>query len=122
MTETYRSVVTAVGPMATEFAAEGILVFFSEAAPEELRDFAVIHTHPAPPSSPVEVGDIIAIGNEELPVTAVGAIANDNIAELGHFVLKLNGLTEAELPGDVCVAAAESPALVPGAELTVRRP
>jgi PTS system glucitol/sorbitol-specific IIA component len=109
----YETTVVAVGEMAAEFAAEGIFVFFGKNAPEELHEFAIIHDHDTL-AAPVETGDTIQIGDERLTVTAVGAVANDNIANLGHLVLKLNGLEETELPGEVSVASSPAPEVAPG--------
>jgi PTS system glucitol/sorbitol-specific IIA component len=33
----------------------------------------------------------------------VGDVANTNLGNLGHLIIKFNGLDEAKLPGDVCV-------------------
>lgn len=39
----YQARVTFVGPMASEFLKENIAVLFSQDAPEELREFAILH-------------------------------------------------------------------------------
>jgi len=104
----YTTTVRAVGEMAAEFAAEGILVFFGPQAPEELHEFAII-TEEAPLTSVITAGDHFGIGDQSFPVTSVGEIANGNVAELGHLVVKFNGLEEPELPGDVSVIAVPSP-------------
>lgn len=109
----YETTVLAVGEMAAEFAAEGILVFFGQDAPEELHEFAIIHEHKEL-LAPVEAGDVIEIAGERLTVTAVGDVANDNIANLGHLVLKLNGLEKTELPGEVSVVERPAPEVGPG--------
>jgi PTS system glucitol/sorbitol-specific IIA component len=98
----YELTVTEIGPLVSEFVAEGILVFFEEGAPEELAEFSIIHDH-GPLQSPVEPGDTILIGDEPFNVLAVGEVANDNLKNLGHLIVKMNGLTEPEMPGDVCV-------------------
>ena len=46
-------------------------------------------------------GTEINLSDEELIVTAVGPVANENFVNLGHLVLKLDSATEAALPGDV---------------------
>jgi len=43
MTELYQSTVTEIGELVPAFIAEGMLVFFGEGAPEELRDFCIMH-------------------------------------------------------------------------------
>jgi PTS system glucitol/sorbitol-specific IIA component len=113
----YTTTVRAVGEMAAEFAAEGILVFFGPQAPEELHEFAVI-TDEAPLTSEIKPGDLFDIGDHSYPITSVGEMANGNVAELGHLVVKFNGLEEPELPGDVSVVAVSSP--IPAVGETIR--
>jgi PTS system glucitol/sorbitol-specific IIA component len=119
MTITYQTTVTGVGELAAEFAAEGILVFFGSDAPEELHEFAILTDHSAAPTRPVEAGDELEIGGNRFPVLCVGAVANDNISNLGHLVVKFNGLTEPELPGDVSLPAVEAPTIEPGAVIRI---
>ncbi len=104
--------------MAAEFAAEGILVFFGPQAPEELHEFAIITTA-AELMSPVEPGDFLHIGDATFPVLCVGPVANDNVAGLGHLVVKFNGLTEPELPGDVSLPAGDAPEITAGTEILI---
>jgi PTS system glucitol/sorbitol-specific IIA component len=47
-------------------------------------------------------------------VLAVGAVANQNLAALGHFIIKFNGATEPEMPGDICAEARSLPVLAVG--------
>jgi PTS system glucitol/sorbitol-specific IIA component len=113
--------ITAVGPLVAEFTAEGIWVFFNEQAPEEVAEFALLH-RAAAPRAPIAPGQTITIGAERFRITAVGPVANTNIANLGHLVLKANGLLEAELPGDVCVEARPLPHPSVGLKLHVWPP
>jgi len=109
----YHTTVVAVGEMASEFADGGILVFFGPAAPDELHEFAII-TDEAELIGEVAVGDTLHLGDATFSVLSLGAIANSNIAELGHLVVKFNGLTEPELPGDVSVPAVPAPRVTEG--------
>jgi PTS system glucitol/sorbitol-specific IIA component len=120
MTVKYQTTVISVGPMAVEFAAEGILVFFGTDAPEELHEFAILHEH-TPNDEDVVPGDTLEIGGVEFTVTGVGDVANDNLRNLGHLVVKFNGLTETELPGEVSVAGeAATPAIEPGTLIRIK--
>ena len=85
----YETTVTAVGEMAAEFAAEGVLIFFGADAPEELHDFAVL-TETAALHGDVQPGDRLEIDGSTYAVTAVGAVANQNLARLGHLVVKFS--------------------------------
>ncbi len=52
---------------------------------------------------------MIDINSNTYTVLAVGSVASDNLLNLGHLDLKANGLTEAELPGDVNIEAVALP-------------
>ncbi len=60
------------------------------------------------------VDDIFFLGEEAFKIVAVGDVANSNLENLGHVILKFNGETEPELPGDVCLEARPLPKLAPG--------
>lgn len=114
----YETEVSSVGEMAAEFAAEGILVFFGPDAPEELHEFAIL-TDRAELKEPIAAGDVLEVGGTEFPVLCVGELANENVATLGHLVVKFNGLNEPELPGDVSLPAVPAPEVVPGSRIRV---
>jgi len=118
MTIKYNTTVTSVGEMAADFAAEGIYVFFGPNAPEELHEFAII-TSEASLVEPVVAGDIVRFGDEAFPVLCVGPVANENLSGLGHLVVKFNGLTEPELPGDVSLPSVEAPIVDVGTQITI---
>ncbi len=104
--------------MVPELLAAGVLILFGTQAPSELREVAIVHEG-APPTAPIAAGDTITLGNASYLVTGVGPMANANFQELGHIVIKPNGATETELPGEVSVS--ETPLLVPtvGAALRI---
>ena len=118
----YQTTVTAVGELVSDFRDQGILVFFGEGAPAELHEFSILHKVEISERAP-EVGDLIRINSEdfseEFQVLAVGSVASDNLLNLGHLDLKANGLTEAELPGDVNVEARPLPMIKVGDKLEV---
>ena len=114
----YSSTVTAVGALVPDFRDQGILVFFGENAPEELHEFSILHRVDNHNRAPI-VGDVIAINDDEFTVLAVGSVASENLLNLGHLDLKANGLTEAELPGDVNVELRELPMIYVGDRLRV---
>lgn len=100
--------VTAVGPLVDEFTGAGIWVFFRDDVPEEIAAFALLH-HAAAPRKLLAPSQIIEIEGNMYTVTAVGDVANQNVETLGHLVLKANGLTKPEMPGDVCIEAQALP-------------
>jgi PTS system glucitol/sorbitol-specific IIA component len=120
MTTLYSTTVTKIGELVEEFRAAGYLVFFGANAPEELHAFCVLHEVETKTDS-LKVGDIVTIGDASLEILAVGSVANENLMNLGHLNLKANGLSEAELPGDVNVAAIELPVVTVGQLVTITR-
>ena len=111
--------VTSIGEFAKEFIEEGVLVFFGNNAPEELQEHAVVHDSANPLSEDVVVGDTVRIGSDQWTVLAVGNVANDNLRNLGHLVLKFNGLAEPEMRGDINVADVQIPPIESGAEVEI---
>lgn len=114
----YSATVTAIGPLTVEFVEAGILVLFGASAPEELQEFAIIHDG-VDLAAPVAAGDTVKIDAASFNVLAVGDVANDNLKNLGHLVLKFNGQTEPELPGDVCVESQPLPPVTVGTVLRI---
>ena len=114
----YSTTVTAVGELVPDFAEQGVLVFFGENAPQELREFSIIHTPDVQTRAP-QVGDTITLANNKYNVLAVGSVASDNLLNLGHLDLKANGLAEPEMPGDVNVEATMLPTVQIGDRLIV---
>ena len=114
----YSTTVTAVGELVSDFADQGVLVFFGEDAPIELHEFSIIHTPDVVMRAP-QVGDTITLQESVYNVLAVGSVASDNLLNLGHLDLKANGLTEPEMPGDVNVEAVSLPKVNIGDRLIV---
>jgi PTS system glucitol/sorbitol-specific IIA component len=113
-----RSTVVAVGDSVEEFRAARVLVFFNAGAPEELAEFSVLHVA-AVNKANVARGDSVRLGGETFEVLAVGEVANQNLANLGHLVVKADGRTEPEMLGDVCVEARELPHLAVGDQIEI---
>jgi glucitol/sorbitol PTS system EIIA component len=107
-----------VGELVSDFADQGVLVFFGEDAPIELHEFSIIHKPDVVDRAP-QVGDTITLQENVYNVLAVGSVASDNLLNLGHLDLKANGLTEPEMPGDVNVEAVSLPKVNVGDRLIV---
>jgi glucitol/sorbitol PTS system EIIA component len=61
------------------------------------------------------------IDQESFTILAVGEVANENLANLGHLVVKFNGQTSAELPGDVNVPPVKQlPPIQPGTIVQIK--
>jgi PTS system glucitol/sorbitol-specific IIA component len=120
MTAHYQSTVTEIGELVPAFIAEGMLVFFGEGAPEELRDFCIMH-EVSHKQDQLVVGDYVVIDSYEFEILAVGDVANENLMNLGHLNLKANGNTQPDLPGDVCIAEVELPEIRVGTSFSITR-
>lgn len=120
MTVLYKSTVTEIGELVPTFTAEGMLVFFGETAPEELRTFCIIHKVEHQEGQ-IKKGDIVSIDGQEFEILSVGNVANDNLYNLGHLNLKANGNTEADMPGDVSIAQVPLPEIGVGTKIEISR-
>lgn len=120
-TTVYESTVTAVGSQVSAFLEHGILIFFGDQAPAELHDISVLHRATISEDGP-RPGDTVHLGDATLEVLAVGDVVRDNLLNLGHLDLKADGLTEAKLPGDVCVPKGDIPLLTTGDSFRITRP
>lgn len=115
----YSAKITEIGPLVSEFIDAGILVFFGSTAPDELREFAILHDG-TQLNEDVVPGDQICLDDFCFRVLAVGEIANKNLAALGHFIVKFNGETTPEMPGDICTKAQPLPQVTVGMRLEIR--
>lgn len=120
-TTVYESTVTAVGSQVSAFLEHGILIFFGDTSPAELHDISVLHRAVVADDGP-RPGDTVHLGAATLDVLAVGDVVRDNLLNLGHLDLKADGLTEAKLPGDVCVPKGEIALLAIGDSFRITRP
>ncbi|MCB0153650.1 MAG: PTS glucitol/sorbitol transporter subunit IIA [Anaerolineae bacterium] len=109
----YETKVLQLGPLAQDFIDSGILVLFDADAPSELAEFAVLHHHNILHQD-IVIGDDLLIDEKQFRIVAVGSVANKNLASLGHLVIKFNGNTQAEMPGDVSVENISLPPIKPG--------
>ena len=114
----YQAQITQIGPLVDEFVSAGVLVLFGESAPEELKEFSIIHDGKQLVQN-VEPGDWFCIEDEKFHILAVGEVANTNLGNLGHLILKFNGMETPEMPGDVCVEARPLPSIQTGMRFSI---
>lgn len=108
----YRGVIQDIGPLVQDFLPHGILIFFGAMAPDELREVALVHNGQQL-IAPLAVEDLLLFTPEDTlgviatptqyRITAVGEMANANLATLGHVVVHFDGATTAHLPGAISV-------------------
>ena len=114
----FEATVTQIGINVGEFLEAGIIVLFNEQAPEELAAFAILHNGEGL-TEELAVNDRITIDNTTVRVLAVGDVANANLRNLGHVVMKFNGQHSPELPGDVCVEEQSIPPIHIGSKFRI---
>ena len=111
--------VISIGELVKEFIDEGILVLFGLNAPPELAEFSLIHDNEKVEAS-VEDGDALYIDGKCYKILSVGTVANKNLENLGHLVIKFNGLEKARLPGDVNVEKKKIPEICVGTIIQIK--
>jgi PTS system glucitol/sorbitol-specific IIA component len=114
----YEGRITAIGPLVGEFIDAGILVLFGEDAPEELKEFSILHDGKRLLEE-IQPGDWFCIDDQRYHILAVGEVANTNLGNLGHLILKFNGMDKPEMPGDVCVEARPLPVIQEGMSFSI---
>lgn len=117
----YQANITAIGPQVSEFVDAGVLVFFGQSAPPELAEFAILHDG-SHLDDAVRPDDQLCLGEHTYRVLAVGEVANQNLSALGHLVVKFNGQSVPEMPGDVCAEAAPLPEIQVGMPFRIQSP
>lgn len=117
----YQTTITAVGEQVPAFIEHGILILFAAGSPEELHPISVLHRADIRVFGP-QAGDVVHIGETELPVLASGEVTGDNLLSLGHLDLKADGRSEPKLPGDVCVPIGALPMPEVGQVIRIVRP
>lgn len=101
MTQTiWRSTVEYIGDGAAEMFEAGVYIFFGRPVPDALAEISLVHAGPEEAFAPLNVGDMLCLGDKCARITAMGDIANDNLEKLGHVVVYLNS-TGKLLPGAI---------------------
>lgn len=120
----YRTRISGIGAEAADLMEGGILILFAEGAPPELAEVSVLHAVEEGPSpSAPQPGATLAIGGLAATLTAVGSLAWDKVAAMGHVVINFDGSTHAGRPGELS-ASPVSPAVLaeavkPGVAITI---
>ena len=124
MTTFYRTVITQVGPDVADLIDGGMLILFADGSPPELAEVSVLHRvaeGPTPEAPPI--GAELAIGSVRAKVTAIGDLAWNKIADMGHVVINFDGADTSGRPGEInatpATAAELGDALQPGAAITI---
>lgn len=116
----YKTTVTKLGPNASDFLAENMLILFKNNAPEELAEYCVLHQE-NDLAGAIQRGDTAILAGQAFAVTAVGSAVEKNLRSLGHITIKADGAAEAELPGTLSLEAKPLPLLKEGDAITISR-
>ncbi|MDO5676836.1 MAG: PTS glucitol/sorbitol transporter subunit IIA [Propionibacteriaceae bacterium] len=121
MSETiWTSSVVSVGDDAADMFDGGVYILFGEPCPPALADVSLVHSGQPEDAVAIQPGDLFCIGDSCVNVLEVGGLANENFANLGHFVVYLNVGDDELLPGAV-KAEGELDLPVAGATVSIRR-
>ena len=100
MKKYYSTTVQELGANVHAFAASKMLIMFNENAPDELREYCVLHRGNALTDT-VTAGDTFYLGQTPYKIVYVGSEVQKNLGNLGHITLRFNnneeGITVSEL-------------------------
>lgn len=91
----YKTEVKELGSLVEAFLGEKMMIIFGDNAPEELRDYCVLHDA-EPLTDTVETGDIARIAGVDYKVVYAGTEVYKNLRDLGHITFRFNGNEEGE--------------------------
>lgn len=103
MTIKFESKILSIGEDAADFKEENIVIFFGQRANGGLEDYSLIIEEPQE-KVVIEVGDVLHIGQQSYPVTAVGEKVWETFSTLGHFTARFDGADTPVLHGTVHLA------------------
>ena len=109
----YKTKVTKIGKLVSDFAQQDIVIVYDDNAPPELAELSVLHTV-ADFDEKVKIGDVVVIGDQDYVVTAVGDEVNHTLSAMGHCTLSFKGSDIAELPGHLELRGNGVPNINPG--------
>ena len=124
MTTYYRTRITAIGTDAAELLEGGILILFADGAPPELAEVSVLHAAQEGPSLEAPPpGAAVTIGGLTATLTAIGSLAWNKVAEMGHVVINFDGAERSGRPGELSASVVPATTLAeavrPGASITI---
>lgn len=114
---TYTTTILEVGPEASAFLAESMAITFADDVPEALRPYCFL-IEKAQLTAGLALRQTVRIGRQGWTITALGDVAEQNLAALGHVTLVFDGGDEPRMPGAIHLAGDHAaPELVLGAPL-----
>ena len=122
MKKYYSTIVQELGTQVHAFKGARMLILFNENAPQELREYCVLHRGNKLEDT-VEPGDIFRLGKTDYKIVYVGSQVQKNLRDLGHITLRFNANEEGEnLEGSLYLENKEVGDIEPGEEIAIYRP
>lgn len=114
----YENTINSIGPLATTFLEEKMIILFGDGAPQELAEFCygieIVDVEDS-----IKPGQKLLINNESFEITSVGEIVERNLTSIGHITIRFDGSTNPELPGTLYIEDKEMPVFEIGTKLKI---
>lgn len=114
----YENTINSIGPLATSFLEEKMIILFGEGAPKELAEFCY-GIEVVGVEDRIKPGQKLMINDESFEITSVGDIVEQNLTSMGHITLRFDGATNPELPGTLYMENKDLPAFEIGTKLKI---
>ncbi|RGS70436.1 PTS glucitol/sorbitol transporter subunit IIA [Mitsuokella sp. AF21-1AC] len=122
MKKYYSTTVQELGEQVNAFKGAGMLIMFNENAPQELREYCILHRGNKLEDT-VQSGDILKLGDTSYKVVFVGNQVQKNLKDLGHITLRFNANKDGEsLEGSLYLEEKPVADVAPGDEIAIYRP
>ena len=120
MSTIHETTVIEVGPEAAAFVGRGLFVTFGPQAPQALRAYSY-SVEVTPVQGTLKAGQVLHVGDQAYPITAVGQVAQQNLEKLGHVTVFLDGALKPNSQGAIHVSreGVDGPQLASGTRLTI---
>lgn len=122
MKKYYSTTVQELGEQVNAFKGAGMLIMFNENAPQELREYCILHRGNKLEDT-VQPGDILKLGDTSYKVVFVGNQVQKNLKDLGHITLRFNANKDGEsLEGSLYLEEKPVADVALGDEIAIYRP
>ncbi|MCL1995487.1 MAG: PTS glucitol/sorbitol transporter subunit IIA [Defluviitaleaceae bacterium] len=96
------SIIVSVGEKVPELAAKNMVILFSEKAPQDLKEYCVVH------NSEQKIVDFtpgyVILGDSQYEIKEIGSAAIQNFNDIGHLTLQFNKDSQDIQPGSVSIS------------------
>lgn len=99
--QNYHSKIVEIGKEAYEIMQNDMIILFFSNAPQELKDYCIIHEASDSIKS-LKAGDRLVLSAHHYTIVNIGSTALDSLEDLGHVTLKFNMKEDDQiLPGSI---------------------